>query len=88
MSLWTQVNISLILLEYQEESKRKSKSCPSYAATTHFNIPLPEGATVLDTENDLREFTASHPNLDLEIAKEAILSTSLIVGYWLTSRMI
>ncbi|OJJ84468.1 uncharacterized protein ASPGLDRAFT_107515, partial [Aspergillus glaucus CBS 516.65] len=39
-----------------------------YAATTRYNVPLPEGATVLDTENDIREFTASHPDVDLETA--------------------
>ncbi|KAE8386178.1 hypothetical protein BDV23DRAFT_163765 [Aspergillus alliaceus] len=40
----------------------------TYAATTRYNSPLPKGATVLDTENDLQEFTASHPDVDLETA--------------------
>lgn len=40
----------------------------TYAATTRYNVTLPEGATVLDTENDIREFTASHPDVDLETA--------------------
>ncbi|KAB8256344.1 hypothetical protein BDV32DRAFT_129269 [Aspergillus pseudonomiae] len=38
----------------------------AYATTTRFNTPLLEGAIVLDTENDLRECTASHPDVDLE----------------------
>ncbi|BDD61316.1 hypothetical protein MAP00_006366 [Monascus purpureus] len=40
----------------------------AYAAATRYNVPLPEGATVLDTENDLREFVTSHPDVDLETA--------------------
>lgn len=40
----------------------------TYADVTRYNAPLPEGATVLDTENDLREFVASHPDVDLETA--------------------
>ena len=40
----------------------------TYAATTRYNVTLPKGATVLDTENDIREFTASHPDVDLETA--------------------
>ncbi|KAE8372798.1 hypothetical protein BDV26DRAFT_297543 [Aspergillus bertholletiae] len=40
----------------------------TYAATTRYNTPLPDGAMVLDTETDPREFTASHPNVNLETA--------------------
>ncbi|KAB8205779.1 hypothetical protein BDV34DRAFT_97554 [Aspergillus parasiticus] len=43
-------------------------SCPSYAATTRFDIPL-QGATVLDTGNDFLEFTASHQDINFETVK-------------------
>ncbi|KAE8138178.1 hypothetical protein BDV38DRAFT_244817 [Aspergillus pseudotamarii] len=45
-----------------------SLAATAYAATTRYNTPLPDGAMVLDTEKDLREFTASHPDVDLETA--------------------
>lgn len=40
----------------------------AYAATTRYNTPLPESATVLDTENEIRQFTVSNPNVTLETA--------------------
>ncbi|KNG89740.1 hypothetical protein ANOM_001970 [Aspergillus nomiae NRRL 13137] len=47
-----------------------SIAATTYATTTRFNTPLLEGAIVLDTENNLREFTASHPDVDLETVDE------------------
>ncbi|GAB1207214.1 hypothetical protein APSETT445_005927 [Aspergillus pseudonomiae] len=43
-----------------------SVAATTNTTTTRFNAPLLEGAIVLDTENDLRECTASHPDVDLE----------------------
>ena len=39
-----------------------------YAATSRYNAPLPENALVLHSDYELREFTATHPDLNLDTA--------------------
>jgi hypothetical protein len=40
----------------------------NYAATNRYNAPLPENALVLHNDYELREFTATHPDLNLDTA--------------------
>jgi hypothetical protein len=39
-----------------------------YAATSRYNAPLPENALVLHNDYELRELTATHPDVNLDTA--------------------